>query len=52
MKAMADAYVKQNGKVATTEDYERNFLPYMLTFFDQESTSTDLIDLQAAQWSP
>ena len=52
MKAMADAYVKQNGKVSTTEDYERNFLPNMLEFFDQETTPTDLVDLNAELWTP
>jgi hypothetical protein len=52
MKAMADAYVKQNGRVSTTEDYERNFLPYMLEFFDQETTPTDLVDLNAELWTP
>ena len=52
MKAMADAYVKQNGRVSTTEDYERNFLPYMLEFFDQETTPTDLVELNAELWTP
>ena len=52
MKAMADAYVKQNGKVTDTEGYERRFLPYMETFFDQENTPLDLVDLQAELWTP
>ena len=52
MKAMADAYVKRHGLVSTTEDYERNFLPNMDEFFDQEATPMDLVDLDAELWTP
>ena len=52
MKAMADAYVKQNGRVKDTESYERQFLPYMEDFVDQENTPEELVDTEAEDWTP
>ena len=52
MNAMAIAYVKQYGRVKDTDSYERQFLPYMESFVDQENTPPELVNADAEDWEP